>query len=187
MTLADFIQSYGYLAILIGTFLEGETILILGGFAAHAGYLKLWEVIQAAFAGTLLGDQLFFFLGRRQGERLLVKRPDWRPRLDQAMEMIDRYRNLIILAFRFLYGLRTVTPFALGMSRVPVRRFLILNAVGALTWAAAIGGAGFLFGHALEIFLGRVKTYETLAFLLLATIGIAFWMIHFFRRRSRRV
>ena len=54
------IENYGYLAILIGTLLEGGTILVLGGFTAHQGYLALPWVILAAFAGSLCGDQLFF-------------------------------------------------------------------------------------------------------------------------------
>ena len=56
MTIESFIETYGYAAILIGTFLEGETILVLGGFAAHRGYLSLPWVIVAAFAGTLSGE-----------------------------------------------------------------------------------------------------------------------------------
>lgn len=58
-----FLQTYGYWAILIGTFLEGETILVLGGLAAHMGYMDLTGVILTAFAGSLCGDQLFFLPG----------------------------------------------------------------------------------------------------------------------------
>ncbi len=66
MTLEILIRNYGYWAVLVGTFLEGETILVLGGLSAHLGYLKLPWVIAAAFCGTLPGDQLYFFLGRRR-------------------------------------------------------------------------------------------------------------------------
>ena len=58
MSLQQLITDYGYLAILMGTFLEGETILILGGFASHRGYLELPWVVVSAFIGTLAGDQL---------------------------------------------------------------------------------------------------------------------------------
>lgn len=66
-----FLQTYGYWAILIGTFLEGETILVLGGLAAHMGYMDLSGVILSAFTGSLCGYQLFFFLGRRYSAFLL--------------------------------------------------------------------------------------------------------------------
>ena len=60
MDLQNTIETYRYAAILIGTFLEGETILVLAGLAAHQGYLMLTGVILAAFFGSLCGDQLFF-------------------------------------------------------------------------------------------------------------------------------
>ena len=61
MDLQSIIENYGYAAIFIGTFLEGETVLVLAGMAAHRGYLVLTWVITAAFLGRLCGDQLFLF------------------------------------------------------------------------------------------------------------------------------
>ena len=62
MSLEQLIESYGYIVLVIGTFLEGETILVLGGIAAKLGYLQLYGVVLAAFIGSLAGDQLYFFL-----------------------------------------------------------------------------------------------------------------------------
>ena len=120
-----FLQTYGYWAVLIGTFLEGETILVLGGLAAHLGYMNLTGVILAAFAGSLCGDQFFFFLGRHHSTFLLTRRPSLTPKLERANRLIDRFQTPLILGFRFLYGLRTVMPFAIGVSKIPVIRFFI--------------------------------------------------------------
>ena len=146
MTLEHMIDSYGYLALVVGTFLEGETVLVLGGLAAKLGYLKLPWVIASAFLGTLMGDQLFFFLGRRKGQAFLLKRPKWHSRAEKVHRMLERHPIPIIIGFRFLYGFRTVTPFVLGMSRVPITQFVLLNIVGAAAWAAIIGGLGYVFG-----------------------------------------
>ncbi|MCW8858357.1 MAG: DedA family protein [Deltaproteobacteria bacterium] len=178
------IEHYGYLAVLVGTFLEGETILILAGFAAHRGYLELPWIIAAAFVGTLFGDQLFFFLGRRHSDFLLKRKPHWKPRMERVQNLINNYKILIIISFRFLYGLRTVTPFALGMSQVPLRLFITLNVLGALVWAVVIGVAGYLFGQALESFLGDLKHYEYRVLLGLAGVGLIVWLIHFWRSRK---
>ena len=71
--LAHFIATYGYLAVFVGTLLEGETVLVLGGFAAHRGHLSLPVVMVVAFAGSLLGDQTMFWIGHAYGSAL-VKR-----------------------------------------------------------------------------------------------------------------
>jgi membrane protein DedA with SNARE-associated domain len=184
MDLQFIIETYGYAAILIGTFLEGETILILGGFVAHRGYLMLPAVMLAAFTGSLFGDQLYFFLGRKHSHFLLKHRPTWQPRIAKTQKLLDRYHTPLILSFRFLYGLRTVAPFVIGMSRVSTRKFLLLNVVGAAVWAVSFGFGGFLFGHALEIILDDLKKYEFIILIGLAIAGLLIWSLHFYRRRK---
>jgi membrane protein DedA with SNARE-associated domain len=75
--LEEMVAQYGYAALLAGTFLEGETILIMAGFAAHQGYLKLIWVIFAAFTGSLAGDQFYFLPGRLKGGPILQRHPVW--------------------------------------------------------------------------------------------------------------
>ncbi len=182
MTLQSLISSYGYLAILVGTFFEGETILVLGGVAAKLGYLQLETVMLSAAVGSFAGDQLFFWLGRWKGPALLARRPAWQAPAARVHRHLVRHQIALILGFRFLYGLRTVTPFVIGMSPVPAQRFLLLNLIGAVLWAVVIGALGFIFGHALEAVLGDIRRYEAwlLGGLLLA--GIMLWLLHRWRR-----
>jgi len=180
----SYIEHFGYLAILIGTFLEGETVLILGGFAAHRGYLDLYLVILSAFIGTVFGDQLFYFLGRKHSQLVLNRRPKWQPRIARARKMIDKHRILIILSFRFLYGLRTVTPFTLGIANVPAKIFVPLNILGALAWSVAIGLAGYFFGHALEIVFGHLKQVEHWVMIGIVLFGGIMWLAHIWRSRK---
>jgi membrane protein DedA with SNARE-associated domain len=182
------ISSYGYLAVLVGTFLEGETILVIAGFASHRGYLGLPQVIAAACAGTLAGDQLFFYLGRSRNQALLRRRPSWKAPIERVRQMLDRHQLAVVLGFRFLYGVRTVTPFAIGMSGFSPLRFLVLNVIGAAAWATVVGCLGYLFGHSLEIVLGDLKRYEVAVMLGLAVAGAVagLWRWRMIRRRRER-
>jgi membrane protein DedA with SNARE-associated domain len=183
MDLAQVLQDYGYPALLIGTFFEGETIMILGGLAAHLGYLSIEWVIACGFFGSLLGDQLFFFLGRRHGKSFLARRPSWQPRAEQVFAKLHRHQNLLIVGFRFLYGLRSVTPFAIGMSNVSYTRFAVLNVIGAAIWAIGIGLAGYFFGRVMETLLGDLKRYELTLMAGLLCMAVVVWLIHFQRQR----
>jgi len=181
-----FLQTYGYWAILIGTFLEGETILVLAGLAAYQGYMALEGVILCAFAGSLCGDQMFFFLGRRHSDFLLRLRPAWRGKLERANSLTDRFQIPLIIGFRFLYGLRTVMPFAFGISELPVLRFVCLNVIGAAVWAVVVGVAAYLFGSALEQVLGDLRHYERMLFILVAAAGAMVWIVYIYRRNHKR-
>lgn len=182
MTVQYLIDTYGYAAILIGTFLEGETILVLGGIAAKLGYLDLPWVIFCAFVGSLFGDQLLFFLGRTKGLRILVRLPTWQKRADKVLLLMEKRRMLIILGFRFLYGMRTVTPFALGMSRVRVTEFVLFNTISAGVWATLFGILGYIFGHGLELVLGDIRHYEIEILVGIVIVAALLWLMRVVRR-----
>lgn len=181
--LESLVTDYGYPVLVLGTFLEGETILILGGLVAHLGYLSLGWVILSGFCGSLLGCQVWFFIGRYQGKALLTRHPRWQQRVDVVLRRLERRQNLVIAGFPFLYGFRIVTPVAIGMSDVSYPRFLLLNVVGVSAWAICIGCAGYFFGQGLEAVLGDVKRYELRAVGGVLALAAIVWVIHFYRRR----
>jgi len=185
MTFESIIEHYGYLAIFVGTFLEGETILVVAGFLAHRGYLELAWVVGWAFLGTYMGDQLFYYIGRWRGDTLLQKRPHWELRSRRVFELLRRHQVLVILGFRFLYGLRTVTPFLIGMSGVRPLRYLILNGLGALGWAIAVGGLGYLLGQTLELFLQHIKRYEIIILATIFLLAAGYWAFRWWRERGQ--
>jgi membrane protein DedA with SNARE-associated domain len=176
------IRSYGYWALLIGTFFEGETILIIGGLLAKLGLLKLSTVMAVAFIGSFSGDQMYFYIGYFKGQEVLSKHPKWGRRVDRIHKVIERYRNLIMLGFRFVYGMRIMTPFVIGLDKkVNIIRFSILNAIGAVIWSITIAAGGYFFGYALEGFVKDVKKYEIHVILVISVIGIILWIIHRYR------
>lgn len=182
MDLAGLIAAHGYWALALGTFLEGETILVLAGVAAHRGYLDLRLVILVAFAGSLLGDQFFFLMARRHAGWLLRRLDAWRSKVDAVHRHLERHQLLIMLGFRFVYGIRVVTPVVIGLSRVPAWRFAVCNAAGAAVWAVVVGSGGYLLGNAVNVFLENARVAELAAFGLAVALGLGLWL----RRRLRR-
>ncbi len=183
MSLEQLISTYGYAAIAVGAFVEGETVLVLGGLAAQRGYLELSWVMVSAFGGTVMGDQFFFYVGRVKGRRILEKRQRWKSKAEKVFLLLDRHQTLLILGFRFLYGLRVATPIVLGASRIAPVRFLVLNMAGALTWTLSIGAMGYLFGNALEVLIGDVKRYELWLFIGVAALGVLARVVSLVRKK----
>lgn len=136
------------------TFLEGETFVIFAGAAAQQGHLSLTWLIAAAWLGSFAGDQFYFFIGRRFGQRILARFPKHRGSVDIALGFLRRYNTWFILSFRFIYGIRNVSSFAMGTSGLSYGRFLALNFLAAGVWSMTFAGAGYLLGHAFEAVLG---------------------------------
>jgi len=186
MDIASLIQTYGYGIVLVGTLLEGETVLALAGFAAHRGYLQLPFVIVTATVGGFLGDQGYFLLGRRFGNRLSRRYAMLEPGTRRVTQLLDQHNLLVILSLRFLYGLRTVGPMAIGMSTVPWQRFLVLNLLGAMLWSTAFASLGYAFGNLVEALLGEVQKVEKWIFSAILLVGIAVALSYHWRRHPAR-
>ena len=171
------VQAYGYPVVLLGTLVEGQPVMLFGGFAAHRGYLELipWVVLAGA-VGNFLGFQAWFLAGRRLGRSLIGRRPQWRGRIEQVQGWLERYETMLILGIRFMPGLDTVGTVAIGMSTVSVQRFTVLNALGALIWAATLAVAGYLLGNVLELVLGDLATVEKPLLIGIVVLTVA-WII----------
>jgi membrane protein DedA with SNARE-associated domain len=184
MDLAGLIDSYGYLAVFFGSFLEGETILALAGLASYRGYLDLYKVITLALFAGFLGDQLYFFLGRFKGKEVLERFPKMQRRAHRFDTMLSRWHAPLIIGIRFMYGFRIVGPILLGMGRVPAWKFMLYNFIGAAIWAPLIAGIGYFFGGAIKAALGHLKRYELWVFGAVLLIGIGFALYHHYREEK---
>ncbi|MBV8047122.1 MAG: DedA family protein [Paludibacterium sp.] len=177
------LATYGYWAVFIGCLLEGETILILAGFAAHQGYLSFPLVTALAFIAGSLGDLLFFLLGKTLGPKLIARFPALAAKVDPVNALLLRYQRGIIVAIRFMYGLRIAGPIIIGASGVPVVRFMLYNMLGAAIWAPLVGGVGYLFGKAAHRLFTDLRHYQWVAVLALLALV---WGWHGWRQWRRR-
>ena len=180
----SFIIDYGYLAILIGSFFEGETILVLGGLAVQQGFLDLPLVFLCSLIGTLASDNTFFFLGRFHGHKLVVKYKFFSKLTTVSEKISGKSGRFLAFGMRFMYGFRHLVPFSLGMSAMKAGTFFFWNLLGGLTWVLSIGFAGYFFGDVLEIFLGRLKHYE---FRIIVVVVIAAVVGHIIYKGIRRL
>lgn len=181
------ISQWGYLAVAAGALAEGETFVLAGGYAAHRGLLDWPGVLIAAALAGFCGDQLFYWIGRIWGVRLIARWPWLARRQGPVRDQLQRHATKAIVAVRFLYGLRIAGPILIGAAHVPPWRYLAWNAVGAVLWAGLVVGAGWLFGQVLDRVAGRLHAVEVgLLILVAATVGGALLQRWIRARRAGR-
>jgi membrane protein DedA with SNARE-associated domain len=155
MTIEALVARYGLAALFFGAGIEGETVVVLGGIMVHRGAIPFVSAVLAAALGSFVADQLFFAGGRRFRDHRRVQRFTAKPAFARALAAFERHPTLFVFAFRFLYGLRTVSPIAIGTTRLPAAKFVVLNGAAALVWATTFVSIGFWFGRGLSELIGR--------------------------------
>lgn len=131
MTLETIITQFGYPGLITGLLFEGETVLVLAAFMAHRGYMDLPLVVLTGLIVAFASDQFFFWMGRTKGNGFLEKRPAWAPNVEKAKSLLGRNTTPLFLGVRFMYGLRIVLPFVIGMSKADLKRFAFLDFIGS--------------------------------------------------------
>ena len=161
-TLQQWLQSWGYGVIFAAMLLEnaglplpGETVTLLGGYAAGSGELNGAGVLAAAAAGAMLGDNIGYWVGRRAGwglilrvGRLLGQGPE---QLERLRETFQRHAGKSVLLGRFVAVLRVVAGPMAGAVHMPYPRFLLCNAAGALLWSSTMVSLAWLGGRWLPL------------------------------------
>lgn len=182
MDISALLHTHVYTAIVLGSLVEGETTVVLAGYAAHQGYAPWWAVTLLAAVVNFAWDQTLFALGRWRGDWILSKVPRLRGGVQRVSPLIHRHRRAVVFGVRFMYGLRTAGPIALGLSRVPWSDFVIFNALGAAVWATVFAGLGYAFGNAIARAIGVAVHYEPLAVLTILLLGVAAFCVRRWRR-----
>jgi membrane-associated protein len=183
---------YGYWAVGAALLLEnagipvpGETILLMASFLAYSEHdLQIsWIIVVATIAATI-GDNIGFALGYYGGRPLLVRyqsifrvRPST---LARGEKLFDRYGSVTVFFARFVFGMRIVAGPMAGVLRMPWRKFLIFNFLGASVWVSAISGAGYLFGQHWQRLQRDVKRFDIAVAIVVVLAAVWVW----WRRRG---
>src|SRR5262249_1981275 len=178
------VLKYGYAAAFVGVLLEGESVLVLSGIAAHRGHLDLSILLMVGSSAAILTDNLFFALGRVLGPRLLLHFPRWARSIGRVQAFLARFPRTAVFAMRFLYGTRTVGPALLGTGTLPWPRFVVLDVLAAALWCACWLTTGYVVGEvveqSLQDFVGVGR------WVLLASAAILAALVALFYRARRR-
>jgi membrane protein DedA with SNARE-associated domain len=144
--LTRLLPKYGYLAILLAAFWEGEAMLLAAGALCGAGYLDWRLTIIAAAIGGAAGDQIYFYAAHDRAARLIQKSKRLSRLLPRVSAFVQRHGTWAVLLSRFAAGLRITIPLVCATSGMPRKKYSILNLISAFAWASVWVGISYQFG-----------------------------------------
>ena len=202
MPALDFLFQYaehlGYLVVYglitgssFGLPIPEDATLLVAGYAASQGFIKLPFLMIVAVLGILTGDNLGYWLGRRHasdiqnflfrhGHKILLT-PE---KVNKIYLTFRKHPDWTIFLSRFVVGLRFITPLIAGSSGMKWREFFLFNLIGAVFVGTLIPLVGWYFGQNLDAIYGFVKGFYLI--ITIAVIAIAIPLIFLYRRRRAR-
>lgn len=177
----------GLLLEYLGLPIPGELILLLAGALVSWGHLNLWTVLGLALLAVMLGEHVWYFAGRRGGQRWLHQFCRLTLGSHQCVarteDFFQRFGPVSLLFAKFIPGFRIFAAPLAGMTHLRYRLFALFNLVGTALWIAALTAAGFWAGPQLETARAQFSAFSHLLWIVLAALALVVLAL---RLRARR-
>lgn len=169
------LSAYGYIVLFLYSLGGGFVALLGAGVLSFMGKMDLSLSIAIAFIANFIGDSLMFYMSRYHKREMMEYFKKHRRKLAFSHLLLKKHGSWIIIVKKFIYGLKTLVPLAVGLTNYDFWKFSAYNAVGAAIWAIVVGGLSFLFGGALIEGYKMVADKPYLAPVMLIIVGGSVW------------
>jgi membrane protein DedA with SNARE-associated domain len=169
------LETYGYIGLFLYSLGGGFLALVGAGVLSFMGKMDLTLSISIAFFANAIGDIMLFYMARYQKSMMMDNLRSHRRKLALSHIMMKKYGSWIILIQKFIYGIKTLIPIAIGLTKYDFKKFAILNIFSAGVWAIVFGFGSFYAGNILIEFAKLVSNKPYIAPLLLVIFGGAIW------------
>lgn len=170
------LSTYGYLVVFLYSLGGGFVALLGAGVLSFMGKMDLTLSITIAFTANVIGDTLLFYMARYHKREMMEYFKKHRRKLAFSHLLLKRRGSWIIVIKKFIYGLKTLIPLAVGLTKYNFMKFTLYNALGAFIWAIVVGGGAYLFGGALIEGYKLVAGKPYLAPIMLVLVGGSVWI-----------
>jgi len=177
------LKQYGYVILFAWSILEGELGLIMAGLMIQNGHMNLYIAIFVAGIGGFVGDQIYFYIGRYNKTYVHTTFKSQRRKFAFAHLLLRKYGWPIIFAQRYMYGMRTVIPISIGLTRYNAKTFAFINLISAWFWAALTILPVWYFGEEILKILHTAKEYWYIAIPFAVIFGLG--IIRFFNNATK--
>jgi len=170
------LATYGYIGLFLYSLGGGFVAIIGAGVLSFMGKMDLTTSITIAFIANALGDFLLFYMARYQKSMMMDGLRKHRRKLALAHVMMKKNGSWIILIQKFVYGIKTLIPIAIGLTKYDFKRFAVLNVLSAGVWALVFGLGSYYSGSALVKLAEIISERPWIAPMILVVFGGALWL-----------
>jgi len=171
-----------YIAIAVIACAEGPWISLILGVVLRLGFLYFWPIYLALMFGDLVGDVIWYYIGKRYGHSFITKHGHRFNITEEAVSRLTRlfhkHKHFVLFLSKISNGMgfALVTLMTAGMIKIPFGRYILVNAVGQLVWTGFLIGTGFFFSNlyvTVDNVLGKISI--TAGIIVIAFLGFRYY------------
>lgn len=142
----DIIKDWGYIALFFYSFGGGFIGLVIAAVLSYAGDLNIYISAAVACVSNFLGDQFLFYMARSNKKYAKQVMAKYSRKIALAHLMIRKYGTSVVFIQKYIYGIKTLIPLVIGLTKYPYIKFSIYNVFASVIWAAVVAWIGFISG-----------------------------------------
>ncbi len=166
-----------------------DMVVVVGGSIVATGTISFIPILILTTAGSVLGFMTLYSIGRLADKKIIkekkIKYISYEA-LEKAENWFKRYGYWIIFANRFLPGTRSVVSLFAGISKLDIKKTILLSTLSALLWNALIIYLGMLFGYNIAYVDKLLSTYNNIIIIITVVVILFFIARYFFLKLKNR-
>lgn len=170
----EFIRDWGYIALFMYSFGGGFVGLVIAGVLSYAGDLNIYISIIVAVISNFIGDQFLFYMARTNKSYANATMKKYGRKVALAHLLMRRYGSIVVFIQKYIYGIKTLIPLAMGLTKYSFQKFTIYNIFAASLWGIVVGSISYLMGNIVLTYAEDYK-YFGVAFVLLIIASVTYY------------
>jgi len=170
------LATYGYIGLFLYSLGGGFVAIVGAGVLSFMGKMDLTTSMLIAFSANAIGDVMLFYMARYQKSTMMEGLRKHRRKLALSHVMMKKYGSWIILIQKFVYGIKTLIPIAIGLTKYDFKRFAILNFFSSIVWVLVFGLGSYYSGEPLMKVASLIGEKPWIAPIILVVFGGSLWL-----------
>lgn len=170
----DIIRDWGYIALFLYSFGGGFVGLVIAGVLSYAGDLNIFISMIVAGSANFIGDQFLFYMARTNKDfaKNIMKKYGRKVALSHLL--MKKHGSTVVFIQKYIYGIKTLIPLAMGLTKYSFKKFTLFNAIAAAAWAIVVGYASFIMGEVILTYAEEYKYYGV-AIILSIVLAVSYY------------
>ena len=169
----ELIKDWGYIVLFLYSFGGGFVALVVAGILSYSGELNIFITLIVAGVANFIGDQFLFTIARNNKDQARKMMEKHRRKIAMAHLMMRKYGSWVIFLQKYIYGIKTLIPLAMGLTKYEYKKFIFFNFFATIIWTLLIGISAYMLGELVYTYIDEFKTYG-IAIVVVILLGVLY-------------